>query len=478
MRNNGYAISGALTDRERYYAGNTGKCFASPMKELNQKTVLTEDTNNNNDSYRQHTKYNDRMDCYYSTYDLGILLHNEESYLEGTIDSKQDVDYYSFAYQQKGFYSKMGISSDVTILLEGTEGRDYNLVVYDIYGNQIGMAKDNGNGIKELTLPNWDCTTSQYIIRVERGNDALEEGGAYQIKIKETKSQGEQSNSIRHAQAIEAANNTKEQDMIRQEYENFYQEELNKLHQDQFHALSEDEQYQGTSTVEELLARLEKGEQLTRQEMTYIKIFANLADYEKAETIHTIQNDLYKGIMDKAEQNGIEIPDEQWGIEIDTEGKISVTGNMPKKTKDQIETILKENFADELWNNYMQAADISNIQYRLINGYREVDQFIRKATEGQYSYKDVKVDENGKVSGLPEEICQLINSKSANARYEEIRDDIYMLANHKNEHRMKDIVDFCAKYQVSGLGMNAIEASSNVEWKSSNGYYKNMKPVK
>ena len=46
-------------------------------------------------------------------YDIGTLLHNNESYLEGTIDSKYDVDYYSFSYPQKSFYSKMGISSDV-----------------------------------------------------------------------------------------------------------------------------------------------------------------------------------------------------------------------------------------------------------------------------------------------------------------------------------------------------------------------------
>ena len=37
-------------------------------------------------------------------------MHNNESYLAGTIDSKYDVDYYSFSYPQKSFYSKMGIS--------------------------------------------------------------------------------------------------------------------------------------------------------------------------------------------------------------------------------------------------------------------------------------------------------------------------------------------------------------------------------
>ena len=131
-----YAVGGALAYGKRYYA--------SPMKELNQKTVLTEDAKiNSNDSYRQHTKYNDSVDSYYSTYDLGILLHNEESYLEGTIDGEQDADYYSFSYQQKNFYSQMYIASEVEILLECKDS-DCSLTVYDSYGNQ-GKGQGNWN---------------------------------------------------------------------------------------------------------------------------------------------------------------------------------------------------------------------------------------------------------------------------------------------------------------------------------------------
>ena len=58
---------------------------------------------NRNDSYRQRTKYDDRVDSYFSTYDLGILLQNRDSYLEGKLDSNGDVDCYSFSYAQKSF---------------------------------------------------------------------------------------------------------------------------------------------------------------------------------------------------------------------------------------------------------------------------------------------------------------------------------------------------------------------------------------
>lgn len=94
------SVSGGLLDRKNYYAGNmSNKSFASPLKKLGEKTFLVEEDSCRNDSYRQHTKYNDKIDSYYSTCDLGILLENKESYLEGKLSHKEDVDYYSFSYQ-------------------------------------------------------------------------------------------------------------------------------------------------------------------------------------------------------------------------------------------------------------------------------------------------------------------------------------------------------------------------------------------
>ena len=60
---------------------------------------------------------------------------------------------------------------------------------------------------------------------------------------------------------------------------------------------------------------------------------------------------------------------------------------------------------------YIQTADISNTQYRLVNAYYEVEQFIQKATNGQYSFDDINVDDNGKITGLPEKMCKIMNSR-------------------------------------------------------------------
>ena len=57
----------------------------------------------------------------------------------------------------------------------------------------------------------------------------------------------------------------------------------------QFEALPEDEKYSGTDSVEELLNKMKKGEQLSVSEMAYVKIFANLSDYERAEKSNYIK---------------------------------------------------------------------------------------------------------------------------------------------------------------------------------------------
>ena len=468
-------IGSTLVNGKKYNAENY---FVSPMKELYQKTVLVEDgKENNNDSYRQHTKYNDRLDCYFSTYDLVSLLHNEESYLEGTIDSSQDVDYYSFSYQEKKLYSKMGISSEVTIMLESPDS-NCNLILYDSYGNQIGMAEDDGNGNKKLTIPDWDCVTSQYIIKVESTDNAQNsENSAYRIKIMETRTKDTQSNSVQHASGIENAGNAENRDEIRNKYEGLYKEQLDRLHKIQFEALPESQKYSGTATVQELLCRMKNGEQLDQKEMAYVKIFANLADYEKAGASNYIHSEFYQRIRETAEKNGMEAPAGLWEIEMDVEGNISVKGDMEEEDRIKLEKMLSENFAEDLWNKHIQATDISKEQYRLLNGYHELNKFLQNAANGEYSYKDITVDKNGKIGGLPDKMCQLLNSQEANAKYEELRDEIYMLMDYEKKYGIENIMNFSIKYQVSDSELSIIDPVISMGWLNSVGYYKDMKPI-
>ena len=100
-------------------------------------------------------------------------------------------------------------------------------------------------------------------------------------------------------------------------------------------------------------------------------------------------------------------------------------------------------------------------QQIFLNAYYEVEQFIQKATNGQYSFDDINVDDNGKITGLPEKMCKIMNSQEANAKYEEIRDNIYMLTDYKNQYGLEDILAFKAGYNISDSEVSTVGTSGN-----------------
>lgn len=420
-------ISNPLVNGSHY--GNRG--FASPMKELNDQTVLVENGENRNDSYRQRTKYDDRVDSYFSTYDLGILLQNRDSYLEGKLDSNGDVDCYSFSYVQKSFYDKMGIGTKVTVRLENIpEGCEYDLVIYDKQGNQIGIAKDHGDGSREITLPDWSGS-DRYIIRVENRNseDAdTDTEQPYRIRITEE----------RYQKQTEADGGQE------------YSSEIEKLHREQYDFLPEDERYTGTESVEGLLEKKASGEILDGREENYLKIFANLHDYERATANGRLRNILFPKIQEALEKAGIDVQDKEYLIEMDIYGKITVTGELSEEEKRKAADVLEEQFSDELWDCHMQASDYITEEFNRINAYKEISDFLGKATGGQYSWDDISMDGNGNISGLPKKMCQLLNSQESNGRYEQLKDDILTLYDYAQAHGMEGLSDYKVSYEVAG----------------------------
>lgn len=469
------SVSGGLLDRKNYYSGITeSKPFVSPLKNLGEKTILIEEDICRNDSYRQHTKYNDKIDSYYSTYDLGILLENQDSYLEGELSHKEDVDYYSFSYQQKGLYSRMGISSEITIQLETvSEKSDYAITIYDIYGNQIGMATGDGE-CKKVILPDWDGVASQYIIRVENRTTGEIGDGSYKIKISEKRGITENSTGIQHMKELSETGNLTEKEQIRKKYEEYYREQLHRLHQEQYNSLPENEKYGGTETVSQLLEKMASGTALSQQEKNYIKIFANITDYERAEAAGNINMVLYDEVTNQLKQAGIDVTGKDFEIELGLDNKLIIIGDF----EDEMSVEIEREFADKLRGYYLQASHISNVMYNYIDSYMDVGRFLEKSTGGAYSWDTIEVDENGIISGLPSKMCELLNSQECNARYEELQDKIYMITDCKAKGRMQGILDFTVKYHVSDTGMNIIDVPENSAMANSGSYYAALKPIR
>ena len=440
-------ISSPLWGGNRYGKGQ----FYSPLKDMREQTILIENSEENkNDSYRQRTKYDDQVDCYFSSDNLSSLLGNQNSYLEGKLDSADDVDCYTFSYMQRALYDRMGISSKITIRLENlTEGCNYDLVVYDKDGNQIGIAEKNSDGSRELTLPEWDHNRD-YVIRVEnRNGEAADTEGTYRIRIAEERTQ----NSTQ-----EHLNRTFREDKAG------YAEEVERLHDEQYCALPEEDRYQGDESVEEMLKRMALGERLSKQELEYLRIYANLHDYERAEAAAGLQNKLYPEIVDRLKTAGIELEERVWELEIDAYGKVTISGELTEEERKQAEKILEE-FADQLWDAYMQASDMDSEKYRQISAYREISSFLQKATGGQYKWEDISKDTdkagNVKIAGLPGKLCELLNSQESNGKYEQLRDDIFLLWSargwtEEGNQTGKGWNDFRVKYKANGTKMSMV----------------------
>ena len=439
-------IGSSLWEDKRYGSGQ----FYSPMKDIREQTILIEDSKENkNDSYRQRTKYDDQVDAYFSTYDLSALTGNRDSYLEGKLSSKDDVDCYQYKYIGRPFYEKMGISSKITIRLENlTEGCDYDLIVYDKDGNQIGIAQKNSDGSRELTLPDWDHGTD-YVIRVEnRKGEATDVEGIYRIQISEERTQNQP----------QEQSQVRDQEQTVRESESSYAEEVNRLHDEQFRALPEEDRYQGDESLEELLKRMASGERLSKQELEYLKIYANLHDYERAEAAARLQNKLYPQIVDRLKEAGIDLEGKAWEFEIDALGKVTISGDLTEEEREQAQKVLEEEFADQLWDTYMQASGMDSERYRQISAYREISSFLQKATGGQYKLEDISIDKNGKISGLPDKLCELLNSQESNGKYEQLRDDMFFLWSWSSQSWAEESScrEFQVKYRSDGTEMSMV----------------------
>lgn len=152
----------SLSDRVIHW---NPKNFAA-KQDLNK--VIQENEKVSNDHYQKSNRY-EGVDCFGRALDLTSLINRPDGYLQGRLSDTDDVDYYKFNIAE---YRILGAVSDrhnldITVTLDHIpEGCDYELVLYDGGGNQVGIGQDNGNGGKSVTVPNWNLENREYAVKV------------------------------------------------------------------------------------------------------------------------------------------------------------------------------------------------------------------------------------------------------------------------------------------------------------------------
>ncbi|MBD5484814.1 MAG: hypothetical protein HDR18_04715 [Lachnospiraceae bacterium] len=407
---------------------------------LKKNMVLQEDTCtlSSNDTYRrQHTTYEVSDQDKGNTFlDLNFLIKDETSSLRGNLSDTKDVDFYNFSIPFMSFQRNY---FGVEVYIDMPEGCDYDLTLYDEYGNQVGKAEWDGEGRKKLNIPTWDIQSNKYCIKVENGNgEEVSPDDYYKISfhVSENK-EHEKTDAIREAYgALHSAYGRNDENWreyldkyneVLRETEQNYIKEMEQLHQKQFDSLPEEKKYKGERTVDELLQDMAEGKDLSDAELEYVKIFANLKDIEKAQQKAELKNDFSEDFVKELEGMGISRDDiEGMRVRIGSNGDVTVDGIEDETVREQVQKLIDEKYSDRMYQYYIGIADsvgnLSSNAYQYATDVQEVRRYLKGATGEDISLESLYMTPDGKIGGLPEKASNLINKTKGNAKIDRMRD--------------------------------------------------------
>ena len=422
------------------------------------KNIAVENSKVSNDYFWKTNKYTDQ-DVFGRTLDLTALINKPDGYLKGSLSDTEDVDYYEFnitEYRALSF-AKDTYNKDITITLDHIpEGCDYEMVLYDEEGNQVGIGKENGNGGLSITIPNWNSDNRGYTVKVQAKNgstvnpdaeyhlsfqttQADKSHGAYQEMAEVQKYEG----TVRK-QMKEGLTDTEEMRAIkeiRQKYKAYYTEQMEKLHQEQAEEVMQGGAVPDDEQIHNLLEKKAAGGELTEQENALLNIFCTAAELDSANASAKMNTTVKDRIFADLQEAGIDISDSMFSIKIGADGQVSVDGINDNAMKQKIEDVLSK-YSDDLMDIYFsmdsEIQALSDKEKYLLQAAVDVEKFLYKATGGSVSLGDLSV-ENAMIHGLPKTLDDLLNNPGENLTYQDYASDIReILAYNRTQH--KDIM--------------------------------------
>lgn len=437
-----------ITRNSTYNYSITYEKPQSKLKDWGGTKALVEKNDVDNDMYRNAVTKATMIaeDVRYSqgTFDLSMLIGggNTKSFFTGKLSSATDVDY--FHVDTTSQISRR----PVIINMEMPAGADYDLTVYDENGNQVGMAVENEDGTKTLTIPCDWSNSRRFVIKVSQNGSGECVEGNYKL----TFSQGEMPKDVKDAlermQSGEAelveSNPERRASLgaaLKEKNEARNLAETEKLHQAQYNAISEELRYKGSSTVEELLEKELHGEPVTEAERTYIAIYGN-------------QNDIYHVECQKRKQGleqefssyleSIGLSGKEFSIHLETGGKAVVSG------LDEAQNKQVENYVEEHWEQFKnvylttseECTEMTDQEYRIAGYVEECNRFLSNVSGGKVTVDDLSVERkvtgwyinSEKIMGLPFAIASSLNSADSMDKYYDYKQMLHSILNYKQEH--------------------------------------------
>lgn len=192
------------------------------------------------------------------------------------------------------------------------EGCDYDLVLYDGDGNQVGIGQDNGNGGKSVTVPNWNLENREYTVKVlAKDGSPVNVEEYYHLSFQTKRAAGD--NVLRRQaermqefagalrQKLHDGQDATEEKLalqqIREKYEAYYSQQMDELHNKQAaEYLAEGESFD-ESRKDELLTKMAAGEEMTEKEKGLVSIFASAQEIDSATASAKLQTGISEEIF-------------------------------------------------------------------------------------------------------------------------------------------------------------------------------------
>ena len=421
-----------------------------------------------NDSFYQSNQYVEK-DFFHRTLNLTSLIDKPDGYLQGKLSDTDDVDYYEF---NVGLYRGLGTVSDkynnyITVTLDHIpEGCDYDLILYDGDGNQVGIGQDNGNGGKSVTVPNWSLDNREYTVKILAKDGSpvntkeyyhlsfqTQQAEADNIPRQQAKEESEYLGTLRQKlhDGQDVTEETQALRQIREKYEAYYMEQMKELHNKQAAEYLAEGEVFDESRKEELLSKMSAGEELTEQERALLNIFATAQEIDSATASAKLQTDTSEQIFQKMEQSGIS-PIPSFEVSIGIDGKAKVEGIEDTDVKAKVENILND-FSGELIDAYIlinaSMQGMTGQERYILKEAIEIEKFLQKATGGKVTLSNIIV-ENGRIKGLNASLNKLLNDPGQNQTYLDYRADILAIKNYERMYGHGLLGGFSARYTIAG----------------------------
>ena len=408
----------------------------------NFNKVIRENEKVSNDYYWKSNKSED-VDCFGRALDLTTLINKPDGYLQGWLSDVDDADYYQFNIAE---YRILGTVSDkrnldITVILAHIpEGCDYDIVLYDGDGNQVGIGRDNGNGGKSVTVPNWNLENREYTVKVLAKDGSPVNAEEYYHLSFQTK-QDANDNVLRqqakemqeYAYALrkklhDGGDATEEKlalQQIREKYGAYYTQQMDELHNKQAAEYLAEGEVFDESRKEELLSRMAAGGELTEQEKGLVRVFASAHEIDGAMASAKLRTDISEKIFQQMEQSGVS-PIPSFEVSIGIDGKAEVKGIEDAAVKEKVEDILN-GFSGELMDTYISInasmQGMTKQEQYILKAAIGIEAFLQKAMGGNVALSDIMV-ENGRIKGLDAPLDRLLNEPGQNQTYLDYRADI------------------------------------------------------